>query len=60
MDAIIAIDASSVDHASASSRAPLEALVTHRFALEQYADAIRTNVDRRGTQSVKTVFELPR
>jgi threonine dehydrogenase-like Zn-dependent dehydrogenase len=40
----------------ASTRAPIEKLVTHTFKLEEYGEAIRTNVDRSGTKSVKTVF----
>ena len=35
---------------------PVDALVTHRFPLERYRDAIIANVDRAGTRSVKTIF----
>ena len=42
----------------ASTRAPLAGLVTHRFPLESYGDAIEVNLDRRQHQSVKAVFMI--
>ena len=41
----------------AGGRVPVEALVTHRFALEQYREAIVANLDRAGHRSVKAVFD---
>jgi threonine dehydrogenase-like Zn-dependent dehydrogenase len=41
-----------------STRAPLASLVTHRFALEDYARAIEANVDRERYRSVKAVFGI--
>jgi threonine dehydrogenase-like Zn-dependent dehydrogenase len=41
----------------AGTRLPLASLVTHTFALEEYGRAIETNLDRRGTRSIKTVFD---
>lgn len=35
---------------------PYGSLVTHRFPLDRYADAIGVNLDRRGTKSVKAVL----
>lgn len=35
---------------------PLDRLVTHEFPLEGYQEAIRANVDRVGTRSIKTLF----
>ena len=40
----------------AGTARPLGALVTHDFPLERYADAIRVNLDRRGSESVKAVL----
>ena len=40
----------------AGSKRPLETLVTHRLRLEDYGEAIRVNLDRRGTSSVKAVL----
>ncbi len=34
-------------------------LLTHRFHLDDYRQAIRTAVDKRNTQSVKVAFEFP-
>ena len=34
----------------------VESLVTHRFSLEQYQQAIDVNIDRRGSKSVKAVL----
>jgi L-iditol 2-dehydrogenase len=42
----------------ASLAAPLAGLVTHRFPLERYQDAIVANVDRATHRSVKTLFTL--
>jgi threonine dehydrogenase-like Zn-dependent dehydrogenase len=44
----------------ASTKAPLETLVTHRFRLEDYAKAIDVSVDRTKHRSVKAVFEPQR
>jgi threonine dehydrogenase-like Zn-dependent dehydrogenase len=41
-----------------SRAATLDALVTHTFALEEYRDAIRANVDRHRHRSIKTIFSL--
>ncbi len=41
-----------------TTRAPVASLVTHRFALEQYARAIDVNLDRRANKSVKAVFDV--
>jgi threonine dehydrogenase-like Zn-dependent dehydrogenase len=40
-----------------TSAAPIERLVTHAFPLGEYGRAIETNLDRRGTASVKTVLD---
>jgi threonine dehydrogenase-like Zn-dependent dehydrogenase len=40
----------------ASTKRPLGALVTHKFTLDEYEQAIRVNLDRRGTSSVKAVL----
>lgn len=40
----------------AGTKLPLGSLVTHRFPLDAYEDAIRVNLDRRGTRSVKAVL----
>jgi L-iditol 2-dehydrogenase len=40
----------------AGTRRPLGDLVTHKLPLERYAEAIRVNVDRRGSRSVKAVL----
>jgi threonine dehydrogenase-like Zn-dependent dehydrogenase len=40
----------------AGTRAPLSSLVTHRFALEDYAKAIEASVERARHRSVKAVF----
>jgi len=42
----------------ASTSAPLSELVTHRFPLEAYAQAIEVNLDRRAHRSVKAVFRI--
>jgi L-iditol 2-dehydrogenase len=42
----------------ASTNAPLAQLVTHRFPLEAYAQAIEVNLDRRVHKSVKAVFAI--
>jgi L-iditol 2-dehydrogenase len=42
----------------ASTKAPLGKLVTHRFPLEKYADAIEVNVARERHRSVKAVFAI--
>jgi threonine dehydrogenase-like Zn-dependent dehydrogenase len=41
----------------ASRKLPLDALVTHRFPLESYGEAIVANLDRAKHRSVKTVFD---
>lgn len=41
-----------------STKAPLGRLVTHTFALEEYAKAIEANLDRGAHQSVKAVFRI--
>ncbi len=41
----------------ASTRYPVESLLTHRFPMERYADALAANLDRRGARSIKTVLE---
>lgn len=35
---------------------PLSRLITHRFALDRYPDALRANLDRARTRSLKVVF----
>lgn len=35
---------------------PIEELITHRFPLEDYQEAIKANMDRGAYQSIKTVF----
>lgn len=40
----------------AGTRRPLGELVTHTFAMADYGRALETNLDRRGTRSVKTVL----
>lgn len=40
-----------------TSRAPLESLVTHTFAMSDYAKAIEANVDRRAHRSIKTLID---
>lgn len=35
---------------------PLTSLITHQFALSQYAEALNANLDRAGTRSLKTLF----
>lgn len=35
---------------------PLTELITHRFRLDQYAEALRANLDRAGYRSLKTLF----
>lgn len=37
---------------------PLEALVTHEFALDEYEEAIVANIERTKYQSIKTLFKL--
>lgn len=36
----------------------LKKLITHKFRIEQYKEAIISNVDRKRFKSIKTVFEL--
>jgi threonine dehydrogenase-like Zn-dependent dehydrogenase len=43
---------------STPSQAKLGALVTHKFPLEDYAQAIEVNLDRRAHKSVKAVFAV--
>ncbi|MEZ4409227.1 MAG: hypothetical protein R3A52_22575 [Polyangiales bacterium] len=40
----------------ASTARPLGALVTHRFAMEDYGRAIEASLDRRGARSVKAIL----
>lgn len=42
----------------ATSTAPLASLVTHRYALEQYEELLRANVDRGRSRALKTIFSL--
>ncbi len=42
----------------ASTQAPLACLVTHRFALEDYEQLVRANVERGRSGALKTVFDL--
>jgi L-iditol 2-dehydrogenase len=42
----------------AQGRPDLRPLVTHKFPLRQYHDAIRTALDTGRSGSIKTVFDL--
>jgi threonine dehydrogenase-like Zn-dependent dehydrogenase len=37
---------------------PVDSLVTHSFALQDYPRAIDSNLDRREHRSIKAVFDL--
>ncbi len=41
-----------------TTNAPLDRLVTHRFALERYEELIAANVERATSRALKTVFTL--
>jgi L-iditol 2-dehydrogenase len=41
-----------------TTRAPLASLVTHKFPLERYGEAIDVNLDRQAHRSVKAVFRI--
>jgi len=41
-----------------TTRAPLSSLVTHHFALDDYAKAIEANVSRAQHRSIKTLFAI--
>lgn len=41
---------------SENDQSRIESLITHEFTLDQYREAIRTNIDRQQYQSMKTIF----
>ncbi len=42
----------------AEEKLPVQGLITHRFPLEAYREAIRVAMDKRGHRSIKVVFEM--
>jgi len=41
-----------------TTKAPVDSLVTHKFPLERYAEAIDSNLDRTEYRSVKAAFDV--